>query len=106
MENVFTAVQTNGITLRAEIKKTGRSFSSPLVLWVAEGKEEIYVSQFINVLGIESYTPDSTKPSDTTVILLLKNDDEVSTLQVGSFEEKDNESFISWVRWRLSKIYD
>lgn len=93
---VFQTVQMNGNSFRAELVRLGPKW----VAWVAESEEEVYAVTIDQILRIDTYLPKTG--TDTKVIVLYRNDQEVETVEIGNFSKEDAVSFISWLQ---STIY-
>ena len=96
MTQTFRLTQVNGLSFRAEMLKVGEK----KVLWIAESEEEIYSFSFDYALSADVYQPDSTQAMAKALLLYL-DDDEVHTIEIGTFTPEDAVKFLTWLQSAL-----
>jgi hypothetical protein len=98
LPDVFKVQQANGYAFRAEFIRS----NSNLSIWIAESSEEVYVFNILSVLRMDTYLG---KVGDyEKVIMLYKNDEEeLETVEIGSFTHEDALNFIRWVHGSLHR---
>ena len=87
---VFKNVQTNGCYFRAQYLK----FENKHVLWIAESSTEIYSISFDKALSADFYPTET----NTKIIFLYVEDDQVETIEFGNFSSDDCTLFLQWLQ--------